>query len=155
IPEAAQLVLQAASIAKGGDVFLLDMGEPVNILELAQRIIRLKGYSLKDEQNPDGDIAIEITGLHPGENLHEQLLIGEDVTGTRHRKIMRATESYLPWAELREVLERLEKSCDAYDYEGIRVFLDELLAGPDMATRLAEIRKPAEIVPLKPVDKGE
>lgn len=155
IPEAAQLVLQAASIAKGGDVFLLDMGEPVNILELAQRMIRLKGYSLKNEQNPDGDIAIRITGLHPGENLHEKLLIGEAATGTRHRKIMRATESYLPWSELREVLNTLEQSLDDYDYEGIRAFLDELLAGPDMASRLAEIRKPAEIVPLKPADHGD
>ena len=155
IPEAAQLVLQAASIAKGGDVFLLDMGEPINILALAQRMIRLKGYSLKDEDNPDGDIAIEITGLQPGENLHEKLLIGEATSGTRHRKILRATESYLPWPELREVLKTLEKSCDEYDYEGIRTFLDQLLAGPDMATRLAEIRKPAEIVPLKPVDKGD
>lgn len=155
IPEAAQLVLQAASIAKGGDVFLLDMGEPVNILELAQRMIRLKGYSLKDEENPNGDIAIEITGLQPGENLHEKLLIGEEATGTRHRKILRATESYLPWSELREVLSTLEKSCEAYDYEGIRAFLEELLIGPDMASRLAEIRKPADIVPLKPLDRSE
>ena len=96
IPEAAQLVLQAASIARGGDVFLLDMGEPVNILELAQRMIRLKGYSIRDDDHPEGDIEIRITGLHPGENLHEKLLIGESVTGTRHRKILRATESYLP-----------------------------------------------------------
>ncbi len=150
IPEAAQLVLQAASIARGGDVFLLDMGEPVNILELAQRMIRLKGFSIRDEDHPGGDIEIRITGLHPGENLHEKLLIGEAVTGTRHRKILRATENYLPWSELRDVLDTLEKACDEYDYEGIRSFLDELLAGPDMASRLAEIRKPADIVPLKP-----
>jgi FlaA1/EpsC-like NDP-sugar epimerase len=157
IPEAAQLVLQAASIAKGGDVFLLDMGDPVNILELAQRMVRLKGFSIRDEDNPEGDIEIRITGLQPGENLHEKLLIGEEVTGTRHRKIMRATESYLPWSELREVLETLERACDDYDYEGIRSFLDELLAGPDMASRLAEIRKPADIVPLKPslIDKTD
>jgi len=151
IPEAAQLVLQAASIARGGDVFLLDMGEPINILGLAQRMIRLKGYTIRSRDNPDGDIEIRITGLHPGENLHEKLLIGEASTGTRHRKIMRATESYLPWSELREVLDTLESACDDYDYDGIRSFLDKLLAGPDMASRLAEIRKPADIVPLKPL----
>ena len=95
---------------------------------------------------PDVDPA----SLQPGENLHEKLLIGESPTGTRHRKIMRATESYLPWSELREVLQTLEKACDEQDVEGIRSFLDELLAGPDMASRLAEIRKPADIVPLKP-----
>jgi FlaA1/EpsC-like NDP-sugar epimerase len=155
IPEAAQLVLQAASIAKGGDVFLLDMGQPVNILELAKRMIRLKGYAIRDENNPDGDIEIRITGLQPGENLHEKLLIGESSTGTRHRKIMRAIETYLPWSELREVLNTLEKSCEAYDDDAIRTFLEELLAGPDMASRLAELRKPADIVPLKPRDRSE
>lgn len=155
IPEAAQLVLQAASLAKGGDVFLLDMGEPVRILDLARRMIRLRGYSIQDEHNPDGDIAIRITGLHPGENLHEQLLIGEAASGTRHRKIMRAQERYLPWSELREVLNTLEMSCDAYDYDGIRAFLGKLLAGPDMTTRLAEIRVAADIIPLKPAEKAE
>ncbi len=155
IPEAAQLVLQAASMAEGGDVFLLDMGEPVKIMDLAARMIRLKGYTVKDEANPDGDIAIEITGLQPGENLHEQLLQGKVVSGTAHRKILRAEESYLPWVELREVLMTLEKSCDEYDYEGIRNFLEDLLSGPDLALRLGELRMPAEIVPLKPADQAD
>ena len=152
IPEAAQLVLQAASMAKGGDVFLLDMGQPIKIMDLAQRMIRLKGHTVQDEENPDGDIPIEITGLQPGENLHEQLLLGEAVSGTEHRKIMRAQEHYLPWSELRGLLSTLEASCDEYDFDGIRAFLDGLLAGPDMAVQLSELRVPAEIVPIKPLD---
>jgi FlaA1/EpsC-like NDP-sugar epimerase len=149
IPEAAQLVLQAASMARGGDVFLLDMGKPVSILELAERMIRLKGFTVRDADHPDGDIEIRITGLQPGENLHEHLLRGE-VTGTEHRKILRGEENYLPWSELREVLNTLEASCDRYDYDGIRSFLDNLLSRPDMAAALSELRMPAEIVPLKP-----
>jgi FlaA1/EpsC-like NDP-sugar epimerase len=152
IPEAAQLVLQAASMAKGGDVFLLDMGQPIKIMDMAQRMIRLKGHTVQDEENPEGDISIEITGLQPGENLHEQLLLGEAVSGTEHRKIMRAQERYLPWSELRGLLNTLESSCDEYDSEGIRSFLDGLLAGPDMAVQLSELRVPAEIVPIKPLD---
>jgi len=155
IPEAAQLVLQAASMAHGGDVFLLDMGQPVRILDLAQRMIRLKGYTIRDDEHPDGDIAIEITGLQPGENLHEQLLLGESVSGTEHRKIMRAEEQYMPWSELRAVLNTLEKSCEAYDYDGIRSFLEKLLSGSDMAVRLSEMRLPAEIVPIKPRDVAD
>jgi len=155
IPEAAQLVLQAASMAEGGDVFLLDMGQPIGILDLARRMISLKGYTLKDAEHPDGDIEIKITGLQPGENLHERLLLGEGATGTEHRKIMKAEESYLPWSELREVLNTLERSCDEYDYDGIREFLDRLLAGPDMATQLSELRLPAEIVPILPTGKAE
>ncbi|MGD8416161.1 MAG: nucleoside-diphosphate sugar epimerase/dehydratase [Pseudomonadales bacterium] len=151
IPEAAQLVLQAASLARGGDVFLLDMGQPLGILDLAMRMIRLKGYTLRDEEHPEGDIAIRITGLQPGENLHEQLLLGKAVAGTEHRKIMRAEVHYLPWPDLKEVLDVLEASCDAYDYEGIRDFLEKLLTGSDLAAQLSELRMPAEIVPIKTV----
>ncbi|HEY5645791.1 MAG TPA: nucleoside-diphosphate sugar epimerase/dehydratase [Pseudomonadales bacterium] len=155
IPEAAQLVLQAASMARGGDVFILDMGEPVRILDLARRMIRLKGHSIRDDENPEGDIAVQITGLQLGENLHEQLLLGESVSGTEHRKIMRAEEHYLPWPELQLVLRTLKRSCDAYDYDGIRSFLGRLLSGPDPAEQLKEMRLPAEVVPLKPMDAAD
>src|SRR5690606_1980052 len=90
IPEASQLVLQAGSMAKGGDVFVLDMGKPVKIEDLARRMIHLMGLTVKDERNPDGDIEIVYTGLRPAEKLYEELLIGTNVTGTEHPMIMRA-----------------------------------------------------------------
>jgi len=101
VQEAAQLVIQAGSMASGGDVFVLDMNEPIKIIDLARKMIHLMGYDVKDENSYRGDIAIEYTGLRPGEKLFEELLIGESVTGTEHPKIMRAEEDHLPW----EVLE--------------------------------------------------
>lgn len=100
IPEAAQLVLQAAAMAKGGDVFVLDMGEPVKIMALARRMVELSGLTVKDEHRPDGDIGIQITGLRPGEKLYEELLIGENPKPSEHPKIMKAQEACLPWSEL-------------------------------------------------------
>ncbi|MFK7915131.1 MAG: polysaccharide biosynthesis protein [Pseudomonadales bacterium] len=151
IPEAAQLVLQAASMASGGDVFLLDMGRPVRILDLAKRIIRLKGYSIRDEANPTGDIEIKITGLQPGEKLYEELLVGDAVSGTDHRKIMRAEEDFLPWSELRGALNTLEQACDAYDYEAVQTFVEGLVEGSDLASQLGDLRAMAEVVDFKPV----
>ncbi|MEM1433213.1 MAG: nucleoside-diphosphate sugar epimerase/dehydratase [Pseudomonadota bacterium] len=151
IPEAAQLVLQAASMAEGGDVFLLDMGKPVKILDLAKRLIRLKGYSILDEDTPDGDIEIQITGLKPGEKLHEELLVGDAVAGTDHRKIMRAEEGFVPWTELRGALNTLEQACDDYDYEAIKSFIEGLVEGSDIRVQLGDLRALAEVVDFKPV----
>jgi UDP-N-acetylglucosamine 4,6-dehydratase len=151
IPEAAQLVLQAASMARGGDVFLLDMGQPVKIIDMARRMIRLKGYAIKDEQHPQGDIEIAITGLTAGEKLHEELLLGEAVSGTEHRKIMRAEEEYVLWTELRGALNTLEQACDAYDYEAVKSFIEGLVEGADLASALGGLRHQAQIVKLNPV----
>ena len=95
IKEAAELVIQAGAMGKGGDVFVLDMGEPVNIFDLAKRLINLSGMELKDDTNPEGDIEIIFTGLRPGEKLYEELLIGNNVTKTQHNQIFRAEEEYL------------------------------------------------------------
>jgi FlaA1/EpsC-like NDP-sugar epimerase len=150
ITEAAGLVLQAASLSRGGDLFLLDMGEPVKIRELARRMIHLKGYTVKDQSNPGGDIAIEITGLKPGEKLHEELLLGEAASGTEHRKVLRAEEAYMPWVELRGALATLEQACAAYDYDAIKAFIEGLVEGADLAAQLGGLYRSAEVVALKP-----
>lgn len=108
IPEAAELVIQAGAMGQGGDVFVLDMGEPVKILELARRMIHLSGFSVRDQANPDGDLEIQFTGLRPGEKLYEELLIGDNVTETAHPKIMRAEELVIVWSALERVLQQLE-----------------------------------------------
>lgn len=121
IPEAAQLVIQAGAMAKGGDIFILDMGEPVKIVDLAKNLIQLSGLSVKDENNPKGDIEITYTGLRPGEKLYEELLIGGDnVRKTAHPRIMTAEEVYLPFEQLSEVLSELENSCKDANYMAIR-----------------------------------
>ncbi len=153
ISEAAGLVLQAASLSRGGDLFLLDMGEPVKILELARRMIHLKGYTLRDDDHPDGDIAIEITGLKRGEKLHEELLVGGAVAGTEHKKILRAEESYVPWSELRGALNTLEDACDRYDYDAIKAFIEGLVEGADLAAQLGGLNRRAEVIALKSADE--
>jgi FlaA1/EpsC-like NDP-sugar epimerase len=115
IPEAAQLVLQAGSMAKGGDVFVLDMGRPVRIDDLARRLVNLMGLTVRDANNPDGDIAIEYTGLRPAEKLFEELLIGSNVTGTDHPMIMRAIEHHLPWPKMQEILNDLLVALASFD----------------------------------------
>lgn len=110
IPEAAQLVIQASALAKGGDVFLLDMGEPIKIYDLAVRMIELSGLSLRDESNPEGDMEIQITGLRPGEKLYEELLIGNDPKPTSHVRIMTASESFLSIDELNRMLFQISQS---------------------------------------------
>jgi FlaA1/EpsC-like NDP-sugar epimerase len=117
IPEAAQLVIQAGSMGQGGDVFVLDMGEPVRIADLAERMIKLMGFTVRDETNPDGDIAIRYTGLRHGEKLYEELLIGNDVTRTEHPMIMRAMEESLPWPKVRHYLAQFQLAGNAFDCE--------------------------------------
>jgi FlaA1/EpsC-like NDP-sugar epimerase len=129
VQEAAQLVIQAGSMASGGDVFVLDMNEPVRIVDLARKMIHLMGFMVKDERSPNGDIAIEYTGLRPGEKLYEELLIGEQVTGTDHPKIMRAEEDFLSWEELDDLLARLELACEEIDQTKIREVLGEAIGG--------------------------
>ncbi len=123
IPEAAQLVIQAASMARGGDVFVLDMGAPVRILDLAKRMVHLMGLTVRDDENPDGDIAIEFTGLRPAEKLYEELLIGDDVSGTDHPRIMRAQESKLDVGQVYRYIEDLQQASDGLDREESRAIL--------------------------------
>jgi FlaA1/EpsC-like NDP-sugar epimerase len=129
IPEAAQLVIQAGSLGQGGDVFVLDMGEPVKIADLAEKMIRLSGLTVRDERNLHGDISIEFTGLRPGEKLYEELLIGEDVKPTEHPMIMRAEEDMLPWDELKARLQALLAAVSEDDYARVRVLLRETVHG--------------------------
>ena len=123
IPEAAQLVIQAGAMGEGGDVMVLDMGEPVKIVDLAKRMIHLSGFSLKDESNPDGDIEIQFSGLRPGEKLYEELLIGENTLPTFHPRIMRASEYALRWDELELLLVELEAAVKAENSDAIRSLL--------------------------------
>ena len=129
IPEAAQLVIQAGAMAKGGDVFLLDMGEPVKIVDLARRMIELSGLTIKDEENADGDIEISIVGLRPGEKLFEELLIGDASETTIHPRIMRASEDFVPWAKLKEEMVVFEKAANHNDVNTIRLLLQKLIVG--------------------------
>lgn len=129
IPEAAQLVIQASAMATGGDVFLLDMGEPVKIMELARRIIELSGLTVSDDENPNGDIEIEIIGLRPGEKLYEELLIADNPLATDNQRIMKAHEDYLPWPVFCEKLNNLEKYCSLNDRQKIEAALKELVSG--------------------------
>jgi len=129
IPEAVQLVIQAGALAEGGDVFVLDMGEPVKIADLARHMIRLSGLEVRDDEHPDGDIEIVYTGLRPGEKLYEELLIGDDVTGTEHPKIMRAMEEMLPMAELMKRMDVLRTAMEKGDQPGIRSILLECVKG--------------------------
>lgn len=129
IPEASQLVIQAGAMAKGGDVFVLDMGQSVKIMDLARRMIELSGLTVKDEQNPDGDIEIEITGLRPGEKLYEELLIGDNPKPTSHSRIMKAHEEFVPWAELEGKLKSLEMALNVNDVGVIRLMMEKLVVG--------------------------
>nr|WP_129211909.1 nucleoside-diphosphate sugar epimerase/dehydratase [Candidatus Pseudomonas adelgestsugas] len=129
ISEAAQLVIQAGSIGQGGDVFVLDMGEPVKIVELAEKMIHLSGLSVRSSKNPDGDIAIEFSGLRPGEKLYEELLIGDNVVVTQHPMIMSASEDYLPWELLKPKLLDLLTAVDQGDFNRVRQLLRDTVSG--------------------------
>lgn len=129
IPEAAQLVIQAGSMGQGGDVFVLDMGQPVKIAELAEKLIHLSGLSVRSEKCPHGDIAIEYTGLRPGEKLYEELLIGDNVSATEHPMIMRANEEHLDWDVLKDRLAKLLKAVESDDYPQVRQLLREVVSG--------------------------
>lgn len=128
IPEAAQLVLQAGSMGKGGDVFVLDMGKPVRIADLARRLISLMGFTVRDEANPEGEIEIVYIGLRPAEKLFEELLIGTNVTGTEHSMIMRAMEHSLPWHQVKEVLDQLSAALGRFDCDTARQLLMQTVA---------------------------
>jgi FlaA1/EpsC-like NDP-sugar epimerase len=123
IPEAAQLVLQAGSMGEGGDVFVLDMGEPIKILDLAKRMVHLSGLEVKGDSDAPDAIEIQHVGLRPGEKLYEELLIGSNVVGTQHPLIMRAQETELPWDVLQDVLVRLEAVCERSDCVAMRELL--------------------------------
>ena len=129
IPEAAQLVIQASAMAKGGDVFVLDMGEPVRIMDLARRMVELSGRTVRDEANPEGDIALEVTSLRPGEKLYEELLIGDNPLPTTHPRIMRAQEEFLPWPMLSAQMALLDQSLNANEVPAIRALLQSLVHG--------------------------
>jgi FlaA1/EpsC-like NDP-sugar epimerase len=126
IPEAAQLVLQAGSMGTGGDVFVLDMGEPVKIADLAKKMVYLSGHKLRSPSAPNG-IELRYVGLRPGEKLYEELLIGDNVTGTDHPLIMRAQEVEIAWPFLDLMLKQLGDACDRADHEGIRNQLQKIV----------------------------
>jgi FlaA1/EpsC-like NDP-sugar epimerase len=124
ITEASQLVLQAGLMGKGGEIFVLDMGEPVRIADLARRMVELSGLSVRDVDNPEGDISIEVTGLRSGEKLYEELLIGDNPEPTTHPRIMRAREEFMAWQDMAAALHSLEGVIDA----GVGVDLKPALA---------------------------
>ncbi|WP_296059188.1 nucleoside-diphosphate sugar epimerase/dehydratase [uncultured Amphritea sp.] len=129
IPEASSLVIQAGSMGCSGDVFVLDMGTPVKIKNLARQMINLTGLSVKDESEPDGDIEIIYTGLRDGEKLYEELLIGDNVQQTDHPMIMRAEEAMLEWHELKPVIDRMEIALNHFDYAEVRRLLLKTVSG--------------------------
>ena len=116
-------------MAKGGDVFVLDMGQPVKIYDLAQKMVELSGLTLRNEQNPDGDIEIEVIGLRPGEKLYEELLIGDNPKLTAHPRVLRAQDDFLPWTRLEDELKTLEMFLNVNDVSAIRIMLERLVSG--------------------------
>lgn len=129
IPEASQLVIQAGAMAKGGEVFVLDMGEPVKIYDLARQMINLAGLSVLDNTNPEGDIEISFTGLRPGEKLFEELLIGDNVIKTKHERILAAKEVCLTWQNYEHVLDRVKTACELYDIDSLHNIFNEMPVG--------------------------
>jgi FlaA1/EpsC-like NDP-sugar epimerase len=123
IPEASQLVIQAGALAAGGDVFVLDMGKPIKILELAERMVELSGYKLKRTKIDNGEIEIVITGLRPGEKLYEELLIGKNPIITQHPRIMKANDEYVPWDLLENTLHKLEEAIQENNINLMRAIL--------------------------------
>jgi len=129
IPEAVELVIQAGAMGQGGDMFVLDMGEPVRIVDLAKKMIRLSGLKIKDKLHPDGDIEIQFTGLRPGEKLYEELLIGDNVSKTDNPMIRRAKEEMLPWDDLKLIIDELEQAIDSSDQYKLRQLLIKAVPG--------------------------
>jgi FlaA1/EpsC-like NDP-sugar epimerase len=138
IPEAAQLVVQASAMAEGGEVFVLDMGEPVRIVDLARNMIELCGLTVRSHENPDGDIEIAIVGMRPGEKLYEELLIGNDPRATTHPRIMMANEHHLPWDQLRKGLDQMETLINAGQVASARSLLSELVAEFQPASNIVD-----------------
>lgn len=139
IPEAAQLVVQAGAMTEGGDVFVLDMGEPVKIIDLAYRMVELSGLMVRNEDNPHGDIEITVTGLRPGEKLYEELLIGENPQPTAHSRIMKAQEEFLPWDALSAELQLLALAVQDNQVEAIRSILERLVSGYTAHAELVDL----------------
>ena len=139
IPEAAQLVIQAGALATGGDVFLLDMGDPVKIYDFARRMIELSGLDIKDELNTNGDIEIQEIGLRPGEKLYEELLIDGDPEKTLHPRIFKSHEDFLVWAQLRFEIESLRESIKANDDLGVLTILRKLVSGYSTASSTQDL----------------
>ena len=125
-------------MAKGGDVFVLDMGQSVKIMDLAQRMIGLSGLTLKDEKNPNGDIEIEIAGLRPGEKLYEELLIGDNPKPTSHSRIMKANEEFVPWVDLEVKLKALEMALNVNDVGVIRLMMKKIVTGYAPGNEIAD-----------------
>jgi len=140
IPEAAQLVLQAGAMAHGGEVFVLDMGQSVRIIDLARRMVQLSGLTLRDKQHPGGDVEIQITGLRPGEKLYEELLIGDNPEPTAHQRIMKAREVFVPWSEFSPVLARLRLAAEQNDRQTITAILAEHVHGYGAPTAVGAAR---------------
>ncbi len=139
VPEAAQLVIQAGAMATGGDVYLLDMGEPVKIIDLARRMVELSGLTVQDEQNPSGDISIVTTGLRPGEKLYEELLISDNPEVTDHPKIRRAREQFLGWPQLSAKLDELAGFVRDGDAKRLKAALSELVPGYRPMERVVDL----------------
>ena len=157
IPEAAQLVIQAGSMAKGGEVFVLDMGAPVRIADLARKLVELAGFRVKEPGSFGDGIEISFTGLRPGEKLYEELLIGNNVSGTDHPMIMRAAEHFIPWSELSELLDKMSALVSGLQADAaislLRRCVKEFTPAPethDLLHRALE-RKPAP--PIKLFDR--
>ncbi|MCQ4346611.1 polysaccharide biosynthesis protein [Pseudomonas stutzeri] len=129
IPEAAQLVIQAGSMGDSGDVFVLDMGEPVRIAQMAEKMVHLSGLTVRSEANPEGDIAIEFTGLRPGEKLYEELLIGGNELPTEHPMIMRANEVHMSWEEIKALMTEMVQAIRVDDYPHVRELLCRIVSG--------------------------
>ncbi|MET0105816.1 MAG: nucleoside-diphosphate sugar epimerase/dehydratase [Sedimenticola sp.] len=138
IPEAAQLVIQAGAMAKGGDVFVLDMGEPVKIIDLARRMVELSGLTVQDEHHPEGDIEITVTGLRPGEKLYEELLIGDDPQPTQHERIQRAQDPFILWSELETDLNTLRIVLGHNDVDTILALLTKLVPGYQPSSEIVD-----------------
>lgn len=151
IPEAAQLVLQAGAMASGGEVFLLDMGEPVRIIDLAKRMIELSGATVRDDDNPNGDIAVAVTGLRPGEKLYEELLISDTALPTSHARVMQARERMFGWADVRVRLEELRRAALDGDFVHVRrllsTYVDGFVAEGDIGDLISRERRAATISP--------
>jgi FlaA1/EpsC-like NDP-sugar epimerase len=128
IPETAQLVIQARAMGESGDVFVLDMGEPVKIFDLVRGMIRLSGFKVKDDTNPAGDIEVQYTGLRPGEKLYKELLIGDNVRASQQELIMSAEEDCLAWSEVIDFIKLFEVAIDQNDVEQSRRLLLDAVA---------------------------
>jgi FlaA1/EpsC-like NDP-sugar epimerase len=141
IPEAAQLVIQAGAMGQGGDVFVLDMGEPVRIIDLAKRMIHLSGLDICDTDNPKGDIEIIFTGLRPGEKLYEELLIGDNVSPTQHPRILRAEEEVLTWQQIDILLKTLNAASKKGNSLEVRQLLRAAVLGFEPQCEVADVLK--------------